>query len=97
MKLNAIVFIVCHKYSRVTFIFAINIPRTFNLYSMGGKEIEWHCKHYEGRKLMKHFKSGADLAQEMKIDAARLAAVFDTYSAGAKAGVDEVSDWFVYI
>lgn len=29
------------------------------------KETEWHCKHYLGRGLMKHFESGAALAKDM--------------------------------
>mgnify|MGYP002712094571 CR=1 FL=1 len=32
-------------------------------------EIEWHCKHYIGRGLMKKFNSGVDLAKEMGISA----------------------------
>ncbi|KAJ3204554.1 hypothetical protein HDU67_009442, partial [Dinochytrium kinnereticum] len=40
-------------------------PFRLVLNSKAGKEIEWHCKHYMGRGLMRHFKSGADLAKEM--------------------------------
>ena len=31
------------------------------------KEIEWHCKHYVGRGLMKRFESGQDFAKDMGI------------------------------
>merc|ERR1719281_447287 len=30
-------------------------------------EIMWHCKHYTGRGVMKHYKSGADLAKDMGV------------------------------
>lgn len=29
------------------------------------KQIEWHCKHYVGRGLMKRFETGDALAKEM--------------------------------
>ena len=44
------------------------------------KEIQWHVKHYEGRGLMRHFKSGADLAKEMGIEASKLESVFKDYN-----------------
>jgi len=42
-------------------------PFRLVLNSKASKEIEWHCKHYVGRGLMKSFKSGVELAQEMGI------------------------------
>lgn len=48
------------------------------------KEIEWHCKHYCGRGLMKRFETGAELAKEMGLSAARLEQVFKDYVAVAK-------------
>jgi hypothetical protein len=38
------------------------------LNSEASKAIEWHCKHYTGRGLMNHHKSGEDLAKEMGVD-----------------------------
>jgi hypothetical protein len=38
-------------------------PYRLVLNGAASKEIEWHCKHYVGRKLMKRFESGADLAK----------------------------------
>ena len=55
----------------------------------GGKEIEWHCKHYEGRKLMKHYTSGELFAKDIGIPAQNLKATFEKYTAGAKANNDE--------
>jgi len=63
-------------------------PYRLVLNSACGKEIEWHCKHYTGRGLMKHFTSGAALAKEMGIEADKLATTFDAYNAGAKANND---------
>ncbi|RKP09847.1 fumarate reductase, partial [Thamnocephalis sphaerospora] len=44
------------------------------------KEIEWHCKHYTGRGLMKYFANGAELAKEMGITAQQLEATFTKYN-----------------
>lgn len=45
------------------------------------KEIEWHCKHYTGRGLMKRFNSGEELAKEIGIPAEKLKQTFDDYNA----------------
>ncbi|KAJ3060765.1 hypothetical protein HDU98_003268, partial [Podochytrium sp. JEL0797] len=55
-------------------------PFRLVLNSKAGKEIEWHCKHYMGRGLMKHFKSGAELAKEMGISPAALEETFKKYN-----------------
>ncbi|ORC86592.1 flavoprotein subunit-like protein [Trypanosoma theileri] len=49
------------------------------------KEMPWHCKHYTGRGLMKHYKSGVELAEEMKIKPSELQREFDAYRKVAKA------------
>ncbi|KAK4702622.1 hypothetical protein P7C70_g3598, partial [Phenoliferia sp. Uapishka_3] len=43
------------------------------------KEIEWHCKHYCGRGLMKRFETGAELAKEMGLPEKKLEQVFADY------------------
>lgn len=55
-------------------------PYRLILNGAAGKKIEWHCKHYMGRGLMKHFKSGAELAKEMGIPASTLEATFTGYN-----------------
>lgn len=55
-------------------------PFRLILNSKGGKEIEWHCKHYMARGLMKHFKSGAELAKEMGVSTAHLADTMSKYT-----------------
>merc|ERR1719197_524753 len=55
-------------------------PYRLVLNSKASKEIAWHCKHYKSRKIMKFYKSGADLAKEMGIDEAHLAKTFADYN-----------------
>merc|ERR1712217_453897 len=43
------------------------------------KEIEWHCKHYKGRGIMKAYKSMADFAAEYKIPLANIEVTFKEY------------------
>jgi len=62
----------------------------------GAKEIEWHCKHYVGRGLMKKFASGAALAADMGIPASKLEAIFKRYSEDAKANKDEYGKKFFH-
>jgi succinate dehydrogenase/fumarate reductase flavoprotein subunit/predicted heme/steroid binding protein len=57
-----------------------NFPVRLVLNTKAAKEIQWHVKHYEGRGLMRHFKSGADLAKEMGIDVSVLRKTFDDYN-----------------
>ena len=66
-------------------------PYRLVINSKGGKEIEWHCKHYEGRKLMKHYKSGAEFAKDMGVDVAVLKETFDKYTKNATPEKDEFS------
>jgi flavocytochrome c len=63
-------------------------PYRLVLNGKAGKEIEWHCKHYIGRKLMKKFDSGKALADEMKIPQEKLAETFKQYNEDAKKGTD---------
>ena len=57
-----------------------NFPVRLVLNTKAAKEIQWHVKHYEGRGLMRHFKSGSDLAKEMGIDVSVLKKTFDDYN-----------------
>ncbi|KAI6000781.1 Flavocytochrome c [Pisolithus albus] len=63
-------------------------PIRLVLNGQASKEIEWHCKHYVGRGLMKRFESGEALAKEMGISPQHLKETFDKYNAGAKANKD---------
>ncbi|KAG6378370.1 Flavocytochrome c [Boletus reticuloceps] len=63
-------------------------PIRLVLNGQASHEIEWHCKHYVGRGLMKRFDSGEALAKEMGISPAHLKKTFETYNAGAKARKD---------
>merc|ERR1712048_425148 len=44
------------------------------------KEIEWHCKHYKGRGIMKAYKSMHDFAKEYNIPVANIEATFKNYN-----------------
>jgi flavocytochrome c len=69
-------------------------PFRLVLNGKAGKEIEWHCKHYIGRKLMKHFKNGDDLAKEFGINPEALKKTFDSYNECANKGTDQWSKKF---
>ncbi|KIM45071.1 hypothetical protein M413DRAFT_66523 [Hebeloma cylindrosporum] len=52
------------------------------------KEIEWHCKHYVGRGLMKRFDSGEALAKEFGLSPAVLKKTFDDYNQSVRTKKD---------
>ncbi|KAL4252621.1 Fumarate reductase [Abortiporus biennis] len=63
-------------------------PIRLVLNGQASKDIEWHCKHYVGRGLMKRFESGEALAKEMGLKPEVLKKTFDTYNAVVKAKKD---------
>jgi len=69
-------------------------PYRLVLNGKGSKEIEWHCKHYVGRGLMKTFKSGAELAKDMGISEKVLAQTLSDYNKVAAAGKDQFGKKF---
>lgn len=69
-------------------------PFRLILNSAASKEIEWHCKHYTGRGLMKHFANGAELAAEIGIPVNQLEATFNQYNEDAKKGEDQYGKKF---
>merc|ERR1711920_838254 len=44
------------------------------------KEIEWHCKHYKGRGIMKSYSSMAEFAKEYQIPLANIETTFKEYN-----------------
>lgn len=71
-------------------------PYRLILNSAASKEIEWHCKHYVGRGLMKKCSSGADVAKEIGISTNELKSTFDKYNKNAKDGHDEFGKKFYH-
>ncbi|CAE6474073.1 unnamed protein product [Rhizoctonia solani] len=71
-------------------------PIRLVLNGQASKEIEWHCKHYVGRGLMKRVESGEALAKEMGLKPEVLKATFDKYNAGAKAKKDPFGKKFFH-
>jgi len=61
-------------------MFKNKAPFRLILNSKASKEIEWHCKHYNGRGLMKFYKTGADLAKDMNVDVKVLDKTFSDYT-----------------
>jgi hypothetical protein len=66
----------------------VQYPIRLVLNGKASSEIEWHCKHYVGRGLMKRFESGEALAKEMGIDASTLKKTFDDYNTRAETKKD---------
>ena len=64
-------------------------PVRLILNGQASKEIEWHCKHYVGRGLMKRFDSGEALAKEFGLPPAVLKKTFDAYNLAAKTKKDK--------
>ena len=64
-------------------------PIRLVLNTAASKEIEWHCKHYVGRGLMKHFKNGEELAKEIGIPPSELQKTFDDYNLIAEGKVKD--------
>jgi succinate dehydrogenase/fumarate reductase flavoprotein subunit len=59
-------------------------PVRLVLNGKSSKEIEWHCKHYVGRGLMKKFNSGEELAKEIGVSPDVLKKTFDDHNKYAK-------------
>ena len=60
-------------------------PFRLVLNGKASKEIEWHCKHYKGRGVMKAL-TGKELCNEMGISTAKLSDTFNKYNADAGKG-----------
>lgn len=69
-------------------------PFRLVLNSAAGKEIEWHCKHYQGRGLMKFYPNGAALAADMGISAKTLEETYNKYNEIAKSKKDPYGKQF---
>ena len=63
-------------------------PIRLVLNGQASSEIEWHCKHYVGRGLMKRFENGEALAKEMGLKPEVLKKTFDDYNAVVKSKKD---------
>ncbi|KAF5386138.1 hypothetical protein D9615_002340 [Tricholomella constricta] len=65
-----------------------NHPIRLVLNGAASKDIEWHCKHYVGRGLMKRFDSGEALAKEFGVAPAALKKTFEDYNQGVRTKQD---------
>lgn len=73
-------------------------PIRLVLNGKASKEIEWHCKHYVGRGLMKRFDSGEALAKEFGVSPDVLKKSFDEYNLAAKTKKDRFAKkvWYSF-
>nr|GAT57771.1 fumarate reductase [Mycena chlorophos] len=63
-------------------------PIRLVLNGSASKEIEWHCKHYVGRGLMKRFENGDALSKEMGLNPSVLKKTFETYNNSVRTKKD---------
>lgn len=63
-------------------------PIRLVLNGKASKEIEWHCKHYVGRGLMKRFDSGEALAKEFGLAPEVLKKTFEDYNVSVRTQKD---------
>ncbi|PPQ98381.1 hypothetical protein CVT24_004060 [Panaeolus cyanescens] len=63
-------------------------PIRLVLNGKASKEIEWHCKHYVGRGLMKRFESGEALAKEFGLAPEVLKKTFEDYNVSVRTNKD---------
>ncbi|KAI0800025.1 fumarate reductase [Fomes fomentarius] len=63
-------------------------PIRLVLNGVASKDIEWHCKHYVGRGLMKRYESGEALAKDWGISPSVLKQTFDEYNEVARTKKD---------
>ncbi|TFK44478.1 fumarate reductase [Crucibulum laeve] len=63
-------------------------PIRLVLNGKASKEIEWHCKHYVGRGLMKRFDNGEALAKEFGLPADVLKKTFEDYNQSVRTQKD---------
>jgi flavocytochrome c len=63
-------------------------PYRLVLNGKASKEIEWHCKHYCGRKLMKRFTNVNEIAKDMGAKVDVLKATFEQHNVGEKSNND---------
>ena len=64
-------------------------PFRLVLNGAAAKEIEWHCKHYVGRGLMKRYENGKEFAKDVGLDVSVLDKTFKEYNEVAKKGTDQ--------
>ena len=53
------------------------------------QEIEWHCKHYSSRGLMKFYENGHEMAKALNVPAEKLAQTFAEYNEAARTKNDK--------
>ncbi|GAA5975605.1 hypothetical protein JCM11641_003546 [Rhodosporidiobolus odoratus] len=68
-------------------------PTKLILNGEASKEIEWHAKHYTGRKLMKRFDTLAQVASEMSLPLSKLQETLGEYEMVANSKGEKKDVW----
>lgn len=71
-------------------------PYYLILNGKASKEIEWHCAHYCGRKLMKRFENVADVAKSIGVPTSTLENTFNEYNKVAETKNDPLGKQFFH-
>ncbi|ORX94242.1 Flavocytochrome c [Basidiobolus meristosporus CBS 931.73] len=71
-------------------------PIRLILNSKASDSLEWHCKHYVGRGLMRQFASGQELAKEIGCDPKVLEKTFNQYNGFAEKKSDPFGKRFFH-
>lgn len=75
-------------------MFKNKAPFRLILNSKASMEIEWHCKHYVGRGIMKRYNNSHELAKDMGISSAVLQKTYEEYNKAAVAKTDQFGKKF---
>lgn len=69
-------------------MFKNKAPFRLILNSKASNEIEWHCKHYVGRGIMKRYNNGHEFAKDINVSPDVLKKTYDEYNKAAVAKTD---------
>jgi len=64
-------------------------PYRLLLNSKAASQMQWHCDHYKGRRVMKSFNNAEQVAKEMGIPLENLKKTFDAYNNSAASGKED--------
>lgn len=75
-------------------MFANKAPFRLILNAKASTEIEWHCKHYVGRGIMKRYNNSYEFAKDIGVSPDVLKKTYEDYNAAAVAKTDKFGKKF---
>jgi len=75
-------------------MFKNKAPFRLILNSKASNEIEWHCKHYVGRGIMKRYNNSHEFAKDIGVSIDVLRKTYDDYNKAAIAKTDQFGKKF---